>query len=185
MRALGILLLTTLLISGCGGTSPSARPTPGKASTTPADDGPALTVTGRGTGVDCLEKVRKEDLGFWSDTLTASTPLRITTATAVGHGVRVLGGLLLPVVGGSVNSLGVTEWPPVVDRGLLEDVDWRARTPIFRTVLPVQRAMLPMLHVHAVGGGQLDAVDLGYRTESGATGTVRVTMGIRFSRTTC
>ena len=149
------------------------------------DEGPALTVSSGGTGVDCLENVRRDDVGFWSNTLTASAPLRITTATAVGRGVTVLGGLLLPVVGGTVNSIGVTDWPPVLDRGLRGAVDMKARTRLVGAQLPVERAMLPLIHVRAVGGGRLDAVDLGYRTDSGVTGTVRVKLGIRFSRTTC
>ena len=164
---------------------PHAKPTATHAATSPPTAEPALTTSARGTAADCLEQVSTADLGFWSDTVTATTPLRITGMATIGHGVKVVGGLLLPVVGGTVHSIGITDWPPVVDRGLRADVDWKARAQVIGARVPVQRAMLPMLHFHAVGGGRLDAVDLDYRTESGALGTVRVKLGIRFSRTTC
>jgi len=145
-----------------------------------------LTVSAGGGGIDCLQDVTApEELGFWSQTLTGSTPLRITSVRALGHGVRASGGLLVPVVGGSVNSTGVTDWPPELDRGLRREIDWSARTRIVGAKVPVQRAMLPMVHVHAVSGGKLDGVELGYRTDDGRDGTVRIPMRVRFSRTTC
>ena len=180
-----LALLPLLLLPACSGSdTPAKAPTTHATAGTPSTE-PALTTSARGTAADCLERVSTADIGFWNDTVTASTPLRITGMAARGHGVRVVGGLLVPVVGGTVNSIGVTDWPPVVDRGLRAEVDWSARTRIVGARVPVQRAMLPLLHIRAVGGGKLDAVELSYLTDAGQRGTVRLTLGIRFSRTTC
>lgn len=138
-----------------------------------------------GSGIECLHRVGTVELGFWQNTLTASASVRITRLETVGHGVRVLGGLLVPVVGGSVHSSGVSDWPPVVDRVLRKDVDWARRVSLIGGELPVQRAMLPVLHLRAVGDGRLDAVVFHFVGDDGQTGTARLALGFRFSRNRC
>ncbi|MFL6174442.1 MAG: hypothetical protein ACJ716_16245 [Marmoricola sp.] len=188
MRARVFALSVLLLLAGCGGHSaPSAKPTPApRSSVLPTvRDTATLEVSAHGSSVSCLERIVVDELGYWENTLTASSPMTITDVRTVGHGVRVLGGLLVPVNGGTVHSAGITDWPPTADRTLRRDVDWSRRTQLVGAKVPVQRAMLPMLHLRASGGGRLDAVVFGFRSDDGQVGTARLTLGIRFSRTTC
>ncbi|MFL6059651.1 MAG: hypothetical protein ACJ72E_00365 [Marmoricola sp.] len=182
MRVLGIAVLSVLLTAACGTTGPSARPT---SPTTSAAPPPVVKTSGQASGVECIENVRTVDLAYWEDTLTSSTPVRITSVEVVGHRVRVLGGLLVPVVGGAVRSTGVSDWPPTSDALLRKEVDWRHRTRLIGGRLPVQRAMLPILRIGASGGGRLAAVVFHVRADDGQTATVRLRLGFRFSPTTC
>jgi hypothetical protein len=185
-----VALVLALLSGGCAahdnGASGKATPRPSAAL-----DGPALTVDGGdgATGL-CLHHVRApEDLTVFDDFLVASTPLTITGVRAVGVGdvLETPDGLAVPVVGRRPLGSGVVSWPvrkaPL--RSLAKHLEWTSRTPLVGAHLDVQRAVMAFVHLRGGSGARLDGIDFDYRTDAGATGTVRSAKSIRFSRRGC
>lgn len=131
--------------------------------------------------------VGQGDFGYWNGELTAAQPLEITSVKLdAGSAVQLRGGTGVPVIRPVTGGSGLAPWPMSGPGArLAHEVSWASRSGLLGLRMKAGETVLPILHVHAQPGSQLDTVEFGYRTTGGQTGTAVLSVYFKLSREAC